>query len=772
MNRKHHIQAGCLAIAVAMTALLPGCGRSKAPEPENVANSAASDSTSSQPTATSPTPAVPPTPVTPTPQAAPETNPGISPSNTTAPVTRAGAVRPSGGATGRAAPSTIGSGHFNGHREPITFRELPAPALATSLGGTLIVAGTQSSRSDAELRGSGFADESLLAPRVAAGGATLVSLKDARTVLLSEIAAGLPRQRLSRPVQEANPAVVTVLCANKESAFCGTSAGTVEVLRPAPQTAATIPVTRDAVTALAASPRNDLLLAGDSSGSIAWIVPAKSAVQTAPAHSGPILSVAFSPEGGWAATASSDLTVGVWDVASRSLRHTLKGHEHPVGAIAFSPDGEWLVSGDAKGRLIRWRVAAGEKVASYAFRTGLISTRAPTAADLTISPNLDDEEAERAGIHSDDGITAIAISRDQTLLAAGAASGYTQTFDLEHGTELSPIFQGSAVTDVAFADDGSSLLVATRSGNVSRWWRAPDPPRLLTGHQGSVRFAAVDAAGRRAVTGGVDRQLRVWDVEQRSLVRTLDNRGEAIATGALSPDGQRAATSGYGSGITLWNLAEMKPLGKRYGHKKRVWWLDFAPDGAFFASGSDDQTARIWEFSSQKLKHTLEHDAPVHFVRYSPDGTKLVTSTLDPRGWQFPARLRLWNAATGKPLIEFRGHHMTVNSAVFSPDGSELTSCGADGQVCRWKVATGERLSDASRPHGLSHAGLLAQGSLLVMRRFSTGVFIDRAGSLTRMSEFDVPTRSIGDLNVSSQGDRIIAGTDEGAVYVWSLRHD
>jgi hypothetical protein len=43
---------------------------------------------------------------------------------------------------------------------------------------------------------------------------------------------------------------------------------------------------------------------------------------------------------------------------------------------------------------------------------------------------------------------------------------------------------------------------------------------------------------------------------------------------------------------------------------------------------------------------------------------------------------------------------------------------------------------------------------------------------LTPVSEFDVPTRSIGDLNVASRGNRIIAGTEEGSVFVWSLDNE
>ena len=642
-----------------------------------------------------------------------------------------------------------GSGHYNGHHEVIAREQ---PELPTRLD-----------------RGTTVSFQSRAGSRFAERGEQLISLQNPQTIVVSATATGVVHRRIVRTAAEGSPAsTVTALCANEKTLACGTSAGTVEIYKPGAASAEIVSLGEAGVEAIAMPSRGEVVLAGDAEGSLFWIERSRASLKGQKKEGGPIHAIAVSPDGRLAATVDNEQTVRIWDIAGQTLQQTLGGHESRVGAVAFSPDGQSLLSGDARGELVRWDVTTGKKIASYEFRRGLVRTSGSPVLEETGAGGSANDVANipRVG-----GITALEFRRDQKVAAAGTSSGYTQTFDLERGAELSPVFHRSPVTDLAFAADGASLLVATQSGEATRWWSAPDPPRLLEGHQGSVRFAALDSTGQRGVTAGVDRQLRVWDVEQGLLVQSLDSGGEAITAGALSTDGTRAVTGGYGSGITLWDLSGMKSLGKRFGHKKRVWWFDFAPDGSRFASGSDDQTVKVWDFASQRLIRTIEHDAPVRFVRFSPEGARLATSTLDPRGWQFPARLQVWNAETGKLLVELRGHRAAVNAAVFSPDGSELTSCGADGQVCRWKVATGERLQDDSRPHGLSHAGLIG-GEFLVMRRFNTGVFVDRPGTLQRLLAFDVPTRSIGDLHVATRGHRIIAGTEEGAVYVWSLRHE
>jgi WD40 repeat protein len=143
-----------------------------------------------------------------------------------------------------------------------------------------------------------------------------------------------------------------------------------------------------------------------------------------------------------------------------------------------------------------------------------------------------------------------------------------------------------------------------------------------------------------------------------------------------------------------------------------------------------------------------------------------------PQGWKFPARLQLWNMDKGQRLAELQGHRVQVASAAFSLDGRQIISCGADGHICRWEAASGRRLSEQLGAQGLSHANLLFNGQFLVLRRFGNGVMIDRCDTLDRQSEFSVPTRSIGDLHASVQGKRIIAGTEEGAVYVWNAVND
>ncbi|MDE2827370.1 MAG: hypothetical protein OXL40_08695 [Bacteroidota bacterium] len=76
------------------------------------------------------------------------------------------------------------------------------------------------------------------------------------------------------------------------------------------------------------------------------------------------------------------------------------------------------------------------------------------------------------------------------------------------------------------------------------------------------------------------------------------------------------------------------------------------------------------------------HASSVNSVVFSPDGTQLVSGSYDDT-------IRLWDVATGQEVRRFEGHRDWVNSVVFSPDGAQLASGSDDDTIRLWDVATG-----------------------------------------------------------------------------------
>lgn len=120
------------------------------------------------------------------------------------------------------------------------------------------------------------------------------------------------------------------------------------------------------------------------------------------------------------------------------------------------------------------------------------------------------------------------------------------------------------------------------------------------------------------------------------------------------------------------------------GHTHFIWCVTFSPDGSTLASGSNDNTVKLWDASTGKTITTLQgHTGPVYTVSFSPDGTTLASASTD-------GTLKLWDLAAGKDTVTLPAHPGGARCATFSPDGTLLVSGGEDNVVRLWDIATGK----------------------------------------------------------------------------------
>jgi len=151
-----------------------------------------------------------------------------------------------------------------------------------------------------------------------------------------------------------------------------------------------------------------------------------------------------------------------------------------------------------------------------------------------------------------------------------------------------------------------------------------------------VTAVALAEAGNELYSGGIDNDIKVWDLRKKSVSYVMKGHTDTITSLQVSPDAQSLLSNSHDSTVKTWDIRPFAPAdrhmktydGAPTGIEKNLLKASWDTTGKRIAAGSGDRSVAIWETRTCKLLYKLPgHRGAVNDVRFSPGDDSVGKST-------------------------------------------------------------------------------------------------------------------------------------------------
>lgn len=488
------------------------------------------------------------------------------------------------------------------------------------------------------------------------------------------------------------------------------------------------------------------------------------------------------------------------DVRTGRTIHSMRLHEGTVSALGISRDESLIVSGGSDMRIVVWKLASGDTVATYDGARGVVNS-VDISPDNTMVVAGSDFAArlwdlrDRALLHtfqwalrevgavrfSTSGRTLFATNFERNAMIVANGS---RLFDVLTKEPLAS-FPGCPCRSARFTPNDEQLLIACLSdpsyaqrgklyiystkdligftpgdtvAAISTWSQltsldvSPDGAQMLIGYErNGVYSLPIPRPGLLSI-GPLD-----------SLVSHLS----MVNVVAIDPQSLTLASGSYDGLVSVWNAADgfRRGILSKQGFSVRS--IAFSPDAQVVATSAMDGAVRLWNARSHDMTRLLfaSADHSVNSIAWSPTTGDLV-GAIGP----FDSTLVLWDTAIQSPKIRLVGHTRGVWSVCYSPDGRFLASGGDDATVRIWDAQSKTTTSILTE-----HTGRVTSLAIAPSGRLLASASDDRTIRLWAMPSGDhIATlrghgAGVAAVDFSSDERWVISASLDSTIRVWNV---
>jgi WD40 repeat protein len=431
-----------------------------------------------------------------------------------------------------------------------------------------------------------------------------------------------------------------------------------------------------------------LACAGQEGAAYVWSTETGQRIAVLRGHRGELNAVSFGPIGDVLLSAGTDNTVRMWRIEAGEGQ-TLT-HERVTG-IAWSPDGRLVATTGSNETVRVWEARTGRRVSElpvgpdvWELTADVHSNPFDTLEVVLLLDQMPGGSAMRRAGHA-------SFSSDSRRLLVTSTRGAT-VWDPVSASLLDRFGTGEMVpVDQADWSADDSLVVLGAAENPTRFRlentvpriRESVPPLWLPRSGGDLTYLSPPLRA----------DLLRFDARSgRALPAISSRKGmhefERVGCGHARTANLVCLTTDDETVSAIRDVRSGARVTEIQGHLPGVQLTAMSSDGALLAL-SDQQTVEIWSTRTGRLQSRIaaRKSYTVTGIEFDATGARLVTA-----GGQLEPVARVWDTATGRLVVELRGHTHSINAARFSPDGRLVVTASQDNTGRVWSVDDGREL--------------------------------------------------------------------------------
>jgi len=523
-------------------------------------------------------------------------------------------------------------------------------------------------------------------------------------------------------------------------------------------------------------------------------------------HELAVVAVAASPDSNYVVTGSRDKSAKLWELSTGREVRSFLGHDYSVTSLDISSDGKYLLTGSNDETARLWEVETGKEVflvnpvheqikhvaispdmkffvtAALRFNVHIYDFKSKKKIkEFEVSP-----ESNRNGVD-------VAISPDSKWIAFGEdnrivnvyrTSDWQKVYTFEYGTG----WCGGCSTFCNFSPDSQSLVMVSHNGSAKKY-------DLNTGKVVKQLADALHDPSSIAISPDnkkialvLKKEIIIWDNETgRELLRFNPGVEQEMNEGAFTNNSKQLLITCDNNSTLVWDFAKQKVVQSLTGFLNLrdkgginydpnfIWDMQIAKyirfkgnllitnDGRTLIKGKFGSKVKQWDIATGKnVMDFVGHDKAVLCYELSKDGKRLVTGGGD-------GKIILWNVEKGDTIRTIKAHRDPILDIHFSSDEKKVAASSWDARLITWDLSTGKPVNFFDFENNAALNIQWGQSDLYVFTGQSKEIKMWELDTRTAVRDFVGHSDVISSLRLNADKQQLLSASWDGSIRLWNV---